>query len=277
MALDQFYTKEKYARLCYDALLEHLGEMRDHMHFIEPSAGDGAFYDLLPRNRRVGVDLDPKRGGLMKRDFFLWSPRGGRNASRVVVGNPPFGKRGNVAVDFLRKATEIADTVAFIVPMCFRKHAIHKKLPKDLKLAKQMRLPKDAFRLADGKPFDVNTIFQIWTRANVERDLRQTNPLPIRHPDFLMRQYNNTKEALKVFDSPFSFAVPCQGWQNYARRETRAEACEKSKQWMLLQASGKALDRLLAFDYERLARDTGTSVPGFRKGDLVQSYTEIYG
>ena len=37
------------------------------------------------------------------------------------------------------------------------------------------------------------------------------------------------------------------------------------------------LSRLMKIDYERLAQECGTAVPGFRKGDLVKVYTEHYG
>ena len=178
----------------------------------------------------------------------------------------------------------MADTVAFIVPVCFRKFAIHKQLDSDLQLICRKTLPRKAFRLANGNPYAVNTEFQVWTRSpcNLENQ-RLFQPLPITHPHFEIRQYNNTQGALKVFDQPFDFAVPCQGWQDYRRRETEAANCERNKQWMLFSvtsATGQQAivrERLLNIDYENLALRTATAVPGFRKADLVQEYQTQYG
>ena len=276
--LDQFYTSPRHARICYDILLRKLPVDAHSAHFIEPSAGDGVFYDLLPPRRRTGLDLEPRFRGLKQGDFLQWRPSRGSRENRVVIGNPPFGKRGDVALDFLLHAAEIADTVGFILPMSFRKFAIQKKLPGDLRLVEQTRLDRDAFRLPDGKPYAVSTEFQVWTRGARGVDLRRLRPEPISHPDFVMHQYNNTEQALHVFNRPFDFAVPCQGWQDYSRREKDAAKCEKHKQWMLLQgASGKIRRLLYGIDYGKLAMTVATSVPGFRKRDLVSEYARVCG
>ncbi len=277
--LDQYYTKPAAARECWETLLGVLPVRADRARFIEPSAGDGAFFDLLPARRRIGLDLAPRRAGVREQDFLTWEYCARDRSLQVVVGNPPFGSRGGLAVRFVNKAAEIADTVGFIVPANFRKFAIHRQLPADLRLIAAKSLPRHSFRLRGGRDYAVNTEFQVWTRLpSGEADLRQFAPPPIAHRDFLLRQYNNTPEALKVFREPFDFAVPCQGWQDYARRERDAERCEKNKQWMLLEArGGRILQRLLRLDYGALALRTGTSTPGFRKNDLVRAYARAYG
>ena len=277
--LDQYYTKPDAARECWETLLGALPVRADRARFIEPSAGDGAFFDLLPARRRIGLDIAPRHAGIREQDFLTWERRARDRSLQVVVGNPPFGSRGNLAVQFVNKAAEIADTVGFIVPANFRKFAIHKQLHEDLRLIAAEPLPRNSFRLRSGRDYEVNTEFQVWTRLpSRAADLRQSAPPPIAHRDFLLRQYNNTPEALKVFREPFDFAVPCQGWQDYARRERDAERCEKNKQWMLLEAGGgRILQRLLRLDYGELALRTGTSTPGFRKNDLVRAYVRAYG
>lgn len=277
--LDQYYTKSDAARECWETLLGVLPVRADRARFIEPSAGDGAFFDLLPARRRVGLDVAPRRSGVRKQDFLTWEYRAKDRSLQVVVGNPPFGSRGSLAVRFVNKAAEIADTVGFILPVNFRKFSIHRQLREDLRLIAARPLPRNSFRLRNGKDYEVNTEFQVWTRLpGGAADLRQFSPAPIAHRDFLLRQYNNTPEALKVFREPFDFAVPCQGWQDYARRERDADRCEKNKQWMLFKAgSGRVLERLLRIDYGALALRTGTSTPGFRKNDLVREYARTYG
>ena len=277
--LDQYYTKPEAARACWETLLGVLPVRADRARFIEPSAGDGAFFDLLPARRRIGLDVAPRHAGVREQDFLTWERRAGDRSLQVVVGNPPFGSRGDLAVRFLNRAAEIADTVGFIVPANFRKFSIHRQLPDELRLIAVRPLPRNSFRLSSGRDYAVNTEFQVWTRApGGEPNLRQFAPAPIAHPDFLLRQYNNTPEALKVFRAPFDFAVPCQGWQDYSRRERDADRCEKNKQWMLFAAAaGRVRRRLLRIDYGALALRTGTSTPGFRKNDLVREYARTYG
>ena len=277
--LDQYYTKPETARECWEILLGALPVRIDRAKFIEPSAGDGAFFDLLPIRRRIGLDVVPRHSGVREQDFLTWERRSGSRSLQVVVGNPPFGSRGGLAVRFVNKAAEVADTIGFIVPANFRKFSIHKQLNEDLRLIAAKPLPRNSFRRSNGKDYAVNTEFQVWTRLpHGGKNLRQFSPPPIAHRDFLLRQYNNTPEALTAFREPFDFAVPCQGWQDYSRRERDADRCEKNKQWMLLKAAGKRiLDRLLRIDYEDLALRTGTSTPGFRKNDLVREYARTYG
>lgn len=288
--LDRFFTREVVAAECWRALLPVLlkldGGGEDNRFFVEPSAGGGAFYDLLPPSRRLGMDIAPSRRDFLRADFLRADslpPEVWRHPRRltIVVGNPPFGLRGRTALAFFHRAAMIADVIAFIVPVIFRKYFIHKQMPAGWRWVYSKPLPRDAFQTPDGKPFAVNTEFQIWTTLTGGDipDMRLFAPPPIRHDDFIMWQYNNTPMALKVFAEDFDFAVPCQGWQDYARRETRASKCEKHKQWMLFApANSLARDRLHnEMDYAALAIANTTSTPGFRKADIVREYSRRFG
>ncbi len=290
VSLDQFYTQPKVARECWEALRsilrkgqigEVLSEERGQSpFFLEPSAGDGVFYDLLPERRRVGLDIAPMHPKVKEWDFLNGVYRL-RSAKRriVVVGNPPFGKRGKLAVRFFQRAFEMADTVAFVVPVIFRKYFIHKQMPEEVKWIYGKALPADSFRTMEKSIYSVRTEFQVWTRLSTQKkNLRLWVPPAISHPDFEMHQYNNTREAEKVFKEDFDFAVPCQGYQDYDRRERRAEDCERRKQWILFKAkSKKFLKNLWEMNYGALAMKHTTSIPGFRKGDVVKEYADIYG
>lgn len=275
--LDQFYTQPQIAKQCVDFAMSHFTRLAGKRpFFIEPSAGDGVFYDLLPAHRRYGMDIAPKHAQIVKGNYLDSAYRSPvRRGRTVVIGNPPFGKRGKLAVAFMNKAFEAADTVAFIVPVIFRKHFIHKQLVEGARWIDTLALPRSAFRTADKDNYTVNTEFQIWTRLDtMDEDMRLYEPPAIRHDDFEMWQYNNTKQALKMFDNDFDFAVPCQGYQDYTRRETDADACEKHKQWMLFKPHSGRADKILrrVIDYARLSLKNTTTVPGFRKGDVVQEY-----
>ena len=93
-----------------------------------------------------------------------------------------------------------------------------------------------------------------------------------------MWQYNNTEQARKVFDNPFDFAVPRQGYENYTRRETRRQDCELKKQWILFKSDkGTTVQkRLWNMDFETLSHNN-TITPGFGKADVVSAYGRLYG
>ena len=280
--LGQFYTKSEVASACwahFTNTLPTLNRNLSDLFFVEPAAGTGAFYNLLPSKKRFGIDLVPKCKDVKSEDFFNVTDFPFAPRDTAIISNPPFGKRGKLAIAFFNHAARLADIVAFIVPVNFRKFTTHKQLDPSMRFISKLPLPRDAFYLHTGKSYSVNTEFQIWTRlASPHQDMRQYKPLPIQHQDFQMWQYNNTREALKVFQNPFDFAIPCQGWQDYSRRETDERQCERSKQWILLKAKNPTvLARLMTIDYEHLAQECATAVPGFRKGDLVKAYTEHYG
>lgn len=279
-SLDQFYTKPEIADACWEYFTDVLPSLNcsiSDMFFVEPSAGTGTFYNLLPHDRRLGLDVNPKCKDIINQDFFTLTELSYERNRTVIIGNPPFGRRGKMAIAFFNHAAQIADIVAFIVPVNFRKYIVHKQLDDSMRLISKLELPRDAFYLDSGKSYSVNTEFQIWTRLPTNhQDMRQLASLPIRHKDFQLWQYNNTVAARKVFQNAFDFAVPCQGWQDYSRKEIDERDCERNKQWILIKANnGDILSRLKQIDYENLAKNCGTAVPGFRKGDLVKAYTEF--
>ena len=246
-------------------------------HWVEPSAGRGAFYKLLPSHARTGIDLDPRYEGVERADFLEWECTIGPSADVVVIGNPPFGKRGELAARFMNKAMSIADTVGMILPCCFLRYDGQRRINPAARLIRSTPISRDAFVLPNGERYDVQTVFQVWTMRNdIGDDMRQTAPLPTHHEDFDLWQYNNTAAAVKVFDNPFDFAVPCQGRQDYTRRETDRERCELTKQWMLINPKTERAREVLLYciDYEELAYSSQTRTPGFRKGTLVRAYEE---
>lgn len=283
MPIDQFYTKPSIAKTCFTYFLQEArqaGMLTDSLFYIEPSAGEGSFYDNLPPDRRTGIDIAPKHPDIISGDFLTWTyrPPFCRRQDTVVIGNPPFGKRSKLAVDFFNRAAEIADTIAFILPVAFRKYRIHQKLNSKFAWLAAYPLEREAFYTEKQKTYCVNTEFQIWTRLPfTKKDMRLSSPPPINHSDFVLHQYNNTNEALSVFNKRFAFAVPAQGYQDYTRREKLARNCEKTKQWMLFDADdNEIIERLWGIDFEKMAYDCGTVVPGFRKNDVVREYRILY-
>lgn len=189
--LSQFFTKDQVAQNLVHRLFDYLrsiGKNPDHMYFIEPSAGDGAFARLLPPERTVAVEVDPalverhpeyiladlNEGGflsLTKEDLGLG---GIPNSQIVVVGNPPYsqprwiGRSSVISLDFLNHAMTMADTVAFILGTTFRRPRTHTKIDHAFHVRHDEDLDRQSYTM-DGKPHKVATVFQIWQRDRVER------------------------------------------------------------------------------------------------------------
>src|SRR3989338_3825870 len=105
---DQFYTKPNVAEYCFKKFQEIANNLEVNLSlytFIEPSAGCGYFYQILPKNRRIGIDIEPKKisgvdnNGIIKFDYLKWYPKNPKK-KYIVLGNPPFGLRGNLALAF---------------------------------------------------------------------------------------------------------------------------------------------------------------------------------
>ncbi len=174
VGLDRFFTRPGVARKCHEALLQTMAEDHADTHqykFVDPSAGEGAFYDLLPKDRRVGIELVPGRLEFECQDFLEWAPH--RNRLRyAVIGNPPFGYRAWLALAFVNHAATFADYIGMILPMGFQSNG--KGSPKfrvqGAQLVSTMPLPKDAFMSPDGKTVQVNALWQVWRRGVNNRD-----------------------------------------------------------------------------------------------------------
>ena len=168
LGLDQFFTRPEVAEACHADLVRRM--VADHAPmdaytFVEPGAGKGAFYDLLPDGRRIGLDVLPLREEFDLADFLSWEPYGGDRYA--VVGNPPFGYRAWLALAFVNHAATFADYVGMILPMAFQsdgkgspKHRV-----KGLRLIHSEALPPDCFVTGDGKAAKINALWQVWQRG----------------------------------------------------------------------------------------------------------------
>lgn len=69
--LDQFYTNTDVALKTFEKTKSFINDLDvEFDYWLEPSAGNGSFYALLPEKNRVGVDIDPKIEGIVESNFF---------------------------------------------------------------------------------------------------------------------------------------------------------------------------------------------------------------
>ncbi len=174
-AKDQFFTTKAISNYCYKKTLEILQkleiEYKDHI-FIEPSAGCCNFFEILPSNKRIGIDIEPigaLKNELITENYLNFFPP--ENGKYIVIGNPPFGLRGNLALRFINHSSAFADVVAFILPPLFDStgKGVPMKRVKDYKLAYSEKLPINSFQYPNGEEVNIATIFQIWTKINIDK------------------------------------------------------------------------------------------------------------
>jgi len=108
--LDKYYTNKELAKHCIDIAFEKLNDITE---VIEPSAGNGSFSLQIPNC--IAYDLEPEHESIIKQDFLkLELPY---KKGRLFIGNPPFGVKNTLSVQFYKKAVKLGDYIAFILPI----------------------------------------------------------------------------------------------------------------------------------------------------------------
>jgi len=266
--LDQWYTKDEVAEQCVDKMIE-LGLLSEFVNAIEPSAGEGAFIRALDKvvdNEYIfGYDIDPKcekceQANFLENDFKF------NRAESIVIGNPPYGKKAALAVQFINKAADISDVIGFIVPITLAKsYSAQKNVRQDLELIHEMELPKNSF-IFEGKDKDVPSVFQIWRKKFT--DIRLQKP-ETEHDDLEVRIYNKMPTAEKWLDWDWDIAIK----RNTKNGEfvTRGEKASSDYHWILVKGKNQSVvDTLLSIDYSKLNDNKMTA--GMGKADIVEAY-----
>jgi hypothetical protein len=163
---DQFFTSKETADYCYSKFKEIANKYGDNLSeyiFIEPSAGDGVFLKLLPEYRRIGLDIEPRNDEIKCQDYLKWQPK--KDSKIIVIGNPPFGLRGQLALKFINHSSDFADYVCFILPQLFESDGkgVPRKRVKNLNLVHSETL-HTYFKDPNGKEIKVECIFQVWSK-----------------------------------------------------------------------------------------------------------------
>ena len=162
---DSYFTSSDTAKRCMSIVNKVLPD--EEYNYVEPAAGEGAFYDLFPSDIKIGIELhDRKREEFIRLDFLTWYPD--QEKKYVVVGNPPFGVRGAIALAFINRSLLFADYVAFILPMSFHSNGkgSNMKRVQNGHLIHSGILENESFFSPDtNKYIKINSLFQVWKRG----------------------------------------------------------------------------------------------------------------
>ena len=278
--LDKFYTQDHVAKQCFEFLHSQLN-VSENAIYLEPSAGAGSFINLL--SHYIALDIAPEDDRIKKQDYLKYEVD---KENFITIGNPPFGNRSKLAIDFFNKAATMSDVIAFILPVSFMKWSVQKNLSSNFALYNYLYLEPESFT-SNGKPYSVRTVFQIWVKKGSQYDnginLRLTKQPPISHEDFKIWQYNATPESVKYIEEDWKYATYRQGYHDYNQIFTRKNydyikekmtADKKKQQFFFIKPlTEEAENLILNMDFNALA-ERNTATPGFGKGDFVSYYIE---
>lgn len=171
---EQFFTNfETAERLA--KVIESQPWFADITKVVEPSAGDGAWLKAMEVHE--AYDIEPKHPDVKLQDFLKkkFSVKVEKDDKLLYVGNPPFGRMGKLAKQFMHKCAENGDYIAFILPASFAKITQIRQIPENFHLIYQEDLLDETFRFErEGKK--VSTVFQIWEKREEARiDPPKTN------------------------------------------------------------------------------------------------------
>jgi len=286
--LDKFYTNDSVVNEVIDYLINLFKKNSyniEEYSFLEPCAGGGAFLNgletKLPKSKCISFDIEPEDPRIEKADFLNLKPK--FDEHRISIGNPPFGYKGDLAVSFINKCNEWGSIVVFVLPIQFRRYNIQKHVYNNMKLIySSPDLPKKSFNL-EGKPYNVNCLFQIWVDKlsglfEDYEDVRLLEPLPNKHEDFKLFIHNNTVGTLKYFDKEkfqWDFAVARQGFYDYKHRITDPKELQKHIQYLFVKYNNEIAKRVFEkIDFDKLSH-VNTSILGFSNTDVVAEYIRI--
>ncbi|WP_322912892.1 hypothetical protein [Mycoplasmopsis felis] len=286
--LDKFYTNPKVS----DYLIKKLNNMFDLKRYkiFEPAAGTGNFIDSLYKlgidiNSSVfAYDIEPKNNSMIKKanfldlnitDFII------NKKNNLVITNTPFGKKANLAIDFLNKSLIFSDIVCMILPNTFNRYSVQSKINPNSKLIYTENLPKNSFIVND-REYSVNCVFQIWNNKSFKTwysDKRLKNNKTNKINGLELFIHNNTKGTEKYFNKDiynWNFAIVRQGFYDYSVKITDPKKLVKNRQYLFIKTDNEYLLNLInKIDFTKLA-EKNTTIKGFSNTDLISELYKLH-
>lgn len=176
---DKYYTSKTAVKECMK-LVNNKIKIGPTDLCVEPSAGNGSFIESIKSmfTNYKFYDLEPDNMEIIKQDYLTFDYSELHKEGKIhIIGNPPFGRQSSLAIKFIKKSCEFANTISFILPKSFKKESLKKCFPLNFHLETEYDLPNDSF-LVDDKSYNVPCVFQIWVKKDTHR------LLPIKYVPF---------------------------------------------------------------------------------------------
>ena len=266
--LDKFYTLPEYSKKCIDKTCE-LYDIERWDLIIEPSAGNGSFFNQILSDKKIGIDILPDNENIIKQDFLDYYPPPNKG-SILVIGNPPFGRVSSLAIKFFNHSAKWASVIAFIIPRTFRKISIQNRLDDRFHLVYDEEIPNKPCCFTP--EMSVKCCFQIWEKKENKRELVE---LPKIHNDWEFLKLG--KRDSKGQPTPplnADFALRAYGGKiGEIKTDGLNELRPKSWHWFKSNIDKNILiDRLTKLDYSNSINTARQNSMG--RAELVALYTD---
>ena len=258
---EEFYTRKEDAERLYAEVINRYGT--DFDFFIEPSCGMGAFLNLMPSNK-IGIDI------IFGTDFFEWEFPKGRN---IVIGNPPFGRKGKLAMQFLNRCSEHCEVVAMILPSIFSKYTFINRVNPMMHLEYQTTVTEFDRPDKIGEGPKVNCVFQIW-----ENKFPQLRPKIVRQNscddfDMVHRHISRTPvEEFEKFKKEYDFTI--------SQIQGNIKSCEDVVSGSVFFVKDHTPDKSVRSVMERIdfsdLSKHHVGATSLTKSDIVEGYLRVY-
>jgi predicted RNA methylase len=172
--IDKFYTKNDIVKIIIPIIKNKLNINKNDL-IIEPSAGNGVFIDEIKNitNNYLFFDIEPEHNDIIKKDYLLYDFEEIKKNVHII-GNPPFGRQSSLAIKFIKKSCEFANSISFILPKSFKKDSMKKHFFSNFHLLHEIDLPENSF-LINNQEYNVPCILQIWELKNFPRKIIPKN------------------------------------------------------------------------------------------------------
>jgi hypothetical protein len=266
--LDKFYTIPSYAKKC----IEKVFELYDKSAFdliIEPSAGNGSFFNQINCENKVGIDIAPETENIVKMDFFDYMPPATEKI--LIIGNPPFGRVSSNAIKFFNHAAKCATVIAFIIPRTFRRPSVQNKLNSRFHLVYDEDVPTSPCCFTPRMV--AKCCFQIWEKKDAERLLVE---LPTKHEDWDFLAFgplDNHGQPTPPVGA--DFAIRAYGGKiGVIEKNNLNNLRPKSWHWIKCNIDkNKLIERFSQLDYSDSLNTARQNSMG--RGELVRLYTNF--
>ena len=177
----------------------------------------------------------------------------------TIIGNPPYGTGGLLALKVLNTALRHSDRVSFVLPASFRRDSLRNRVDTGCHLEQEECLPDNTF------PRDITTVKQTWVRRD---GIRECTPSLGRHADFEFIPYERRDEAVLFIGGAGagpSGKVKTEGYDHYMPGHHYLVCVEE------------VVERMLSLQpkFIEFSRICGC-LPGIGKSDITRIYSENF-
>ena len=271
---NQFFTDENTAKECVDILYNLLDSYNlsiSDYQFIEPSAGSGVFLRYLPEDT-IAMDIENfNNPNIIIQDFFDWEPISEKKY--IVIGNPPFGLRGQQALRFINKALSFADFCAFILPPLFDsdgrgtpKKRVNGYLAYSGQCASNYHYP-------DNSEVNVATIYQIWTNNSALGQEIKATEKPDGYQIYSLSDGgtpSTTRNKDKLYICDFYLPSTCFGKENIHIINS-FEKLPQRRGYGIIVDNKADLNRIKAIDWTEVAFYSTNGASNLRMSLIIQA------